>query len=384
MFESSHIEISKSAYANNREWLLKQLNRKVILSTVVKGNAYGHGIETFVPMAEEVGAKHFSVYSCDEAVRVFECAKRETKVMVMGSVEGRDALEWAIENEVDFFVFENQRLDDTVKAAKKVGKPAKVHIEVETGMNRSGFHWSGVDHVIEQFKKHGNHLHRAGICTHFAGAENIANYVRIKNQKKRYKKFVDYFRENGVEFKYRHTNCSAAVIRYPEMNSNMVRVGILNYGLWPSMETFIDYASRKDIHENPLKRLITWKSKVMSVKNVPRGEYIGYGSTYLAQKDMTVALVPVGYAHGYSRSLSNQGRVIINGYRTTIVGLVNMNALMVDVTEVPRTRKGDTVILIGNDNGLSISISSFSELSSQLNYELLTRLPLNIPRKVVN
>lgn len=383
MFDSSQIEISRSAFENNRKWLLKRINRRVKLSTVVKGNAYGHGIETFVPMAEEAGVNHFSVYSCDEAHRVCDCSKTETQVMVMGSIEG-EALEWAIENDVEFFVFENQRLDDTLKAAKKVGKPAKVHIEVETGMNRSGFHWNEIAGVIDQFKNHGDHILPAGICTHFAGAENIANYVRIKNQKKRFQQFIRYFKDQGIDPKLKHANCSAALIRYPEMNLDMVRIGILNYGLWPSMETFIDYASRHDEHDNPLKRLISWKSRVMSVKDVPRGQYIGYGSTFLAQKDMTVALIPVGYAHGYSRSLSNQGRVIINGYRCSVVGIVNMNAMMADVTDVPKVEKGDKVILIGQENGLSISVSSFSELSSQLNYELLTRLPLNIPRQVVN
>jgi alanine racemase len=128
---------------------------------------------------------------------------------------------------------------------------------------------------------------------------------------------------------------------------------------------------------------MSWKSRVMSTKKVELGEFVGYGTTYLAQKDMKIAVIPVGYSHGFSRGLSNQGRVLIRGRRHPVVGVVNMNALAVDITDTPEIEKGDEVILIGEEGDVEISVSSFSELSEQLNYELLTRLPLNIPRVVV-
>ena len=164
----------------------------------------------------------------------------------------------------------------------------------------------------------------------------------------------------------------------------MVRIGIMQYGFWPSDETLINYLSKKEEKVDPLQRVISWKSKVMSTKEVNTGEFIGYGTTYLAHKKMKIATIPVGYAHGFSRSLSNQGRVLIKGKRVGVVGIVNMNLMTVDVTDIPEIQKGDEVVLIGKQGDLAISVASFSELSNQLNYELLTRLPYKIPRIITN
>lgn len=354
----------------------------MILSSVVKGNAYGHGIEKFVPMAANAGINHFSVYSAEEAERVLNSCNRDISIMIMGMIDDEE-LEWAINYGIEFFVFEPGRLQKASEVAKNLAKPAFIHLEVETGLNRTGFTIEELSSVAEIFK--GNeYLKLKGLCMHMAGAESIANYVRIQQQKENYRKALEWLRKHELEPQLRHTNCSAAIIRYPEMNQNLVRVGIMLYGLWPSTETFIDFTLNRKTREDPLRRLITWKSKVMSVKNVATGRYVGYGTSYLAQKDMTIAVIPVGYAHGYDRGLSNHGRVIINGKRASVVGLINMNALMIDVTGVPRVKKGDEVILIGSSNGLSISIASFSEMTNQLNYEMLSRLPGDIPRVVAD
>jgi len=164
---------------------------------------------------------------------------------------------------------------------------------------------------------------------------------------------------------------------------DLVRIGIMQYGFWSSRETFIGYINGHEDKSDPLKRVICWKSKVMSTKSVKTGEFIGYGTSYLAQRDMKIATIPVGYAHGFSRGLSNQGRVLINGYRVSVIGIVNMNLITVDITNIPETKKGDEAVLIGNQGDLSISVASFSELSNQPDYELLTRLNYNIPRTVV-
>jgi alanine racemase len=221
-----------------------------------------------------------------------------------------------------------------------------------------------------------------GICTHFAGAESIANYARIMNQQKRYKKYLKQFRRNGLKPKYRHVASSAATIAYPDTQLDMVRIGILQFGFWPSPEIFINYISNKEDKTDPLDRIMTWKSKVMDTKYVKTGEFISYGTSYMARNNMKIATIPVGYAHGYSRSLSHQGRVLINGHRVDIVGNVNMNLLIVKISDIPETKKGDEVVLIGKQNGSEITVASFSEFSNQLNYEMLTRLPAEIPRIV--
>jgi len=188
----------------------------------------------------------------------------------------------------------------------------------------------------------------------------------------------------GIVPKQKHTACSAAVMTYPKTRMDMVRIGIMQYGYWPSVETLMSYLGKRNDKEDPLDRVISWKSRVMNLKTVKAGQFVGYGTTYLAVREMRIAIVPVGYAEGYSRSLSNQGRVLINGQRVGVIGIVNMNMLIADVTNVTNTKIGDEVVLIGRQGDLVISVASFSELSDQLNYELLTRLPADIPRIITN
>lgn len=381
MFKTSILHFKKSALTHNLEFIKKLVGSKVRISSVIKGNAYGHGIDVFVPLAEECGINHFSVFNADEARRALKARRRDSTIMIMGMIDNTE-LDWAIENDVEFFVFEFDRLHAAFEAAKRLKKPAKIHVEVETGLNRTGFDLENLSQLLKDLNDNRKYYDLKGLCTHYAGAESIANYARIERQIKLFKQFCEYFKRNRLKPQYRHTACSAAVVSYPETKMDMVRVGILQYGFWPSPETFIHYIKDREDKTDPLKRILTWKSKVMSTKDVYTGEFIGYGTDYMARENMKIAMVPVGYAHGYSRSLSHQGRVLINGRRVDIVGIVNMNLLIVKISDIPETQKGDEVILIGKQQYEEISVASFSEFSNQLNYEMLTRLPEDIPRVV--
>ncbi len=381
MFHNSVIEISKSALANNYKFLKTQFAHSKI-SSVVKGNAYGHGIEHFVPIAQECGIDHFSVFSADEAWRVLNCCRSKPEIMIMGMLDHHQ-LKWAIENEISFYVFDLERLEMANNASKKIGKKAKVQVELETGMNRTGFDQIELDSVLDFINKNDDSIQFSGFCTHFAGAESIANYYRIKNQIKIFKQGVSRLKKKKVIPEIYHTSCSAAAVRFPETRYQLVRIGIMQYGFWPSKEVFIEYNSRLENKHDPLKRIISWKSSIMSIKQVKTGEFIGYGTSFLAHYDMTIAIVPVGYSHGFARSLSNSGRVIVNGHRVGVIGIVNMNALTIDITGLDNIKRGDEVVLIGDHGDVSISVASFSELSDQLNYELLVRLPREIPRKII-
>ncbi len=356
------------------------MHEKTVITSVIKGNAYGHGIEDFVKMAMTAGQNHFSVFSADEA---FRCKQIDSNlnVMIMGMLDN-DEIQWAIENDVEFYIFELDRLYKTKEIALQLNKKALIHLELETGMNRTGLRKEEVEKAVD-FLAVADWYVLKGICTHFAGAESIGNYVRIQEQIKSFKKQRILLENKGIIAEKYHTASSAATLTYPETQMDMVRVGILNYGFWPSNETFIHCVKEKENAEDPLKRVLSWKSKVMSTKSVSTGEFIGYGTTYMARNNMKIATVPVGYSHGYSRSLSNQGRVLVNGERVSVIGIVNMNMIVIDITDVAHTKKGDEVVLIGNQGDFSITVSSFSELSDQLNYELLTRLPQSIPRKIV-
>ncbi|MFZ0456278.1 MAG: alanine racemase [Ignavibacteriaceae bacterium] len=382
MFSTSVIEISKDSLQHNINFLKNQMGKKVKISSVVKGNAYGHGIKEFVPLAEECGLDHFSVYSADEALDVYKYSNGNSDIMIMGMVENEE-LEWAINTGIEFYVFDIDRLKKTIEYASYLNRKAKIHVEIETGMNRTGFTKEYISSVIKIIKENKDVLSVKGLCTHFAGAESIANYVRIQKQLKNYSRIHKLFIENNVIPEKLHTACSAASMTYPKSRMDMVRIGIMQYGFWSSRETFIGYINNLENKADPLKRIIKWKSRIMSTKSVKTGEFIGYGTSYLAQRDMKIATIPVGYAHGYSRELSNQGRVLINGHRVSVIGIVNMNMMTIDITDVSETKKGDEAVLIGKQGDLAISVASFSELSNQLDYELLTRLNQKIPRMVV-
>lgn len=380
---TSRIEISRSAFEHNYKFIRNLVGDKVTFSSVVKGNAYGHGLEQFVPMAEACGVRHFSVFSANEALRVFQNVSDQCTIMIMGYID-KESMAWAIENEIEFYVFDNQRLRQVIDTAKKVKKPARVHFELETGMNRTGYLSRELETARDLVRDNRSLIELKGLCTHYAGAESVANYYRIVKQKKKFDRTAKKFDANGIKPELLHTACSAASLRYPKTHMDMVRIGIIQYGFFPSPETMIEYLNKKKTHDYPLRRLISWKSTIMDTKPVKAGEYIGYGTSYLASKNMKVAIVPVGYAHGFSRDLSNQGRVLIHGQRVTVVGMVNMNMMIIDVTNVEDVNKGDEVVLIGRQGDLEISVASFAEYSRQVNYEMLVRLPHDIPRSVVD
>lgn len=382
MKSTSNIYLSKKALETNLKFLRKLYGKNKIISSVVKGNAYGHGIEQFVPLAQECGINHFSVFSSNEAFRVKKYSELGTTIVIMGMIY-EDELEWAIENKIEFFVFEVERLLNAVKFAKKLNKKAIIHIEIETGMNRTGFNKDDWNTVCEIILNNSKYIELKALCTHFAGAESIANYARILKQKKVFQKAVKYFENKNIKPEILHSACSAASIRYPETRMDMIRVGILQYGFWPSKETYIEYIKNKKVKEDPLKRVISWCSEIMSIKDIEEGEFIGYGTTFLAQKDMAIGVVPVGYSHGFTRSLSNTGRVLVNEKRVSVIGIVNMNLMIIDLTDVEEVKIGDTVTMIGIQGDMEVTVASFSELSNQLNYELLTRLPQDIPRSIL-
>lgn len=382
MHTNSVIEISQKALQNNIDFLKKKYGKKVIFSSVVKGNAYGHGISEFTRMAYDCGVRHFSVFDADEARAVRNTVQLQAEVMIMGFVSDED-LVWAIENDVSFYVFDKIRLQKALKVARKLSKKALIHIEVETGMNRTGFEKSELPWLANMLKKNTDVLVFQGLCTHYAGAESVSNYYRIEKQIVRFSEIEAFFKKENLQPKIRHTACSAASIMFPETRMDMVRIGIMQYGLWPNNEVFVNYLNTKKVKIDPLHRIICWKSEVMHIKKVNPGDYIGYGTSFMASEKMTVAVIPVGYSHGYSRSLSNHGRVLINGKRCMIIGTINMNMMTVNVSDLAHLKKGDEVVLIGNQEEVAITIASFSEFSNTLNYELLTRLDKGIPRKIV-
>ncbi len=383
---SSHIELSRAALARNVRFVKALIGSNVTLSSVVKGNAYGHQIEAYVPLAEACGIRHFSVFSAAEAERVLGCRTADSTILIMGDIHDAD-LPWAASEGIEVVVFDLDRLDAAIRAARKVGRALGVHLEVETGLHRTGLSPRSLEAAARRLHKHPRDVQAAGVCTHLVGAESSNNFHRIDQQ-------LDRFREATAQLAAmnvappRHVACSAATLTMPETTMDMVRVGIALYGYWPSEETRFRYLARgtrrRSPRYSPLTPILTWRSRIMNLKSVRSGQFIGYGSAYQASRTMRVAAVPVGYYHGFGRDLSNRGRVLVRGARCGVVGLVNMSMLMVDVSEIRGVSVGDEVVIIGAQGEHQISVGSFGELTHVLNYEVLVSLPQEIPRVIVD
>ncbi len=388
MLHSSYIELSESALRRNVRFLQRHVGPDVRLCSVIKGNAYGHSIRHFFPLAERCGVRHFAVFSADEALAALTARTAGSAVMIMGAIDD-DELAWAVENDVAFFVFDLPRLRAALAVAEQVGRPARVHLELETGLHRTGLEQPELEHALDLVSASPTALHVEGTCTHLAGAECASNYARISRQLEVFHRSCARVRERGLDPGLRHTACSAAALRYPEAVMEMIRVGVVQYGFWPTREVRMEYRLRHQEGsgrrpKDPLRQVMRWCSRVMSVKEVGAGEYVGYGTTSKTSRPTRLAAVPVGYFHGFARSLSNLGHVLVRGHRAPVVGTVNMNMVMIDVTDVSGAARGDEVVLIGRQGEAHVTVASFSDLSQFLNYEVLVRLPTEIPRVVVD
>lgn len=380
---TSRLELSQSALKKNVNFLRRKIGAHPILSAVVKANAYGHGIEQMVAMLERCGVHHFSVASAYEAEEVHRYCSQEAEIMIMGILYDED-IKQIIEHGIEFYVFNYDRLPLVLEKAKETGKRALVHLEVETGINRTGMTMAPFKKAMTFLKRNREYIAFQGLCTHLGGAESQANQFRIDEQLRRYKSFLRVAKERNYLPKYRHVACSAAALNMPETRYDLVRVGVAIYGFWPSQEVYYHHLRETGkTRDNPLRRLVTWRTEVMDTKEVPKSEFIGYGTSYQAMHEMRIAVIPVGYGNGYPRGQSNQGYVLVHGKKAPITGLINMNLFMVDITHIPEVRIGDEVILIGKQKNNTINVSSFTNYTQLLNNEMLSRLPTAIPRKIV-
>jgi len=380
MASTSFLEIKCKAIENNVKFIRNLIGPDVIISAVIKGNAYGHGVEVAIPALEYAGVKHFAVFSSTEAMDAYKVMDESSTLMIMGFIDDDD-LKWVIKNQIEFYVSDLNTLKNAIIISKKFNIPARIHLDVETGMNRTGLQLKDLKKAIPIIMENAQYLMLQGLTSHFAGAESIANHTRVKKQFSVFRKRIKLLHQNGISPTIHHIASSAATINYPETRLDMVRTGILLYGYWPTKETFINYIHRRKDKSDPLQRAIIWRTQVMTTKVVKEGEFIGYGLSFQAPNDMKIMIVPVGYCNGYSRSLSNSGHVLIGGQRATVIGSVNMNMIICDITYINQeVIIGDEVVLIGKQEDMEISFSSFADMNNSLNYEILARLPQNIER----
>lgn len=279
--------------------------------------------------------------------------------------------EESIKNDVTATIYSHEQGTHLNKAAQKLNTVALFHVKIDTGMSRLGYQpdEQAVESIVGLAKL--PHLELNGVFTHFAVAdESDKTYTR--KQYSRYIDIVSKLEDRGLKIPIKHVSNSAAVIDLPEYNHDMVRPGIMLYGYYPSPEVDHD---RVD-----LKQVLTLHAQVSHVKDIPEGRGISYGLTYTTETERRIATLPVGYADGYKRSLSNKGYVELNGKKASIVGRICMDQCMVDVTGIPEVKVGDEVTLIGIPGGVAPDGEQVAELLDTITHEVTCQLTRRVPR----
>jgi alanine racemase len=378
------IELSRESYHRNLGFFRRLIGPRRELCAVVKANAYGHGISEIVRMARQAEARpdSFAVHSLDEALELRELGVDEPILLLGYTPHGR--LGEVVENGLRVVVYDAQTVRELDRLAKAKKRRVDAHVKVETGAHRQGLEGRPLIEVLDELER-AEGVRAEGIYTHFANIEDTTRHDYARGQIVKFREALEKASQRGLDFEKIHSACSAAVLLFPETYGNMVRLGISQYGLWPSRQTFLSYrlAHPDEGGMNGLEPVLTWKCRVSQVKEVPAGRYVSYGCTYLTTRPTRLAVLPVGYSDGYDRALSNMGYVLIKGRRAQVRGRVCMNLIMVDVTDIEGVRPEDEVVLLGTDGKDRITAEDIGDMTSTINYEVVARIRNGIPRVVV-
>ena len=363
-------DIDLDAFAFNLESIKKNLKEDTKIIAVLKADGYGHGA---LPLAREA-AKDPRVWGI--AVATVEEAEElrlggiQKPLLILGYTY-EENYERLVRGDFRPAVFKLSMAKKLSQAAVKNNTVVKVHIKIDTGMSRIGYRdlETAVPEILEISRLPGVKIE--GLFTHFARAdeEKIEPAYR---QLEKFQEFQKALEARGLEIPLCHCSNSAGIIRMPEANLNAVRAGVILYGLYPSEEV-----EREPV---PLKPLMELKSHIAYIKTVEAGVQISYGGTFTTQRETRVATIPVGYADGYARGLSNKGSVLIHGKRAPILGRVCMDQFMADVTDIPQARELDEVVLLGKSGDERITMEELGELSGRFNYEFACCISKRVPR----
>ena len=364
-----YAEISLEAIGHNIREVKKRLPEGVKLLGVVKANAYGHGA---VPVASylENQVDYFATATIEEAIELRENGI-SAPILILGYVSPSqygDLVEYDITQTIDSYA---QALALEKEAARQ-NRKAKAHLAVDTGMTRIGFQVT--EHDADEAAKIADlpHIELEGMFTHFSCADQ-EDKTYCSMQMEKYDKMTALLAERGVTIPLRHICNSAGIMEFDDHRFEMVRSGIITYGIYPSEEV---KKERLD-----LIPALSWKSHVIHVKEVGPGIGVSYGATYVTEKPMTrIATVSAGYADGYPRALSNQGCVLIHGKKAPIIGRICMDQMMVDVTDIPDVQVEDVVTLVGTDGDETITIEEIANPAARFDYEMLCDISSRVPR----
>ena len=370
-------EVSLATLRQNFRTVQKHVGASVTVCAVVKADAYGHGAVECSRALEAEGAKWLGVTSLDEAIPLREAGIRANILLMTGFWRGEEAE--IIRLHLTPTVWEPWHIETLETAAAALGVARHpVHLKVDTGMGRLGVAVEQLPGVLAALQA-AKHLVLEGLSTHLASSE-IMDAPSVAEQERNFDAARRMVREVGMEPVFVHVANTAAVISRRETWNTMVRPGVALYGYYLPFQRAGREVSGGTLRL-PVKPVLTWKTRILSLRDFGPNQPLGYGATYVTKAPAHVAVLPVGYADGYNRQLSNRGRVIVREHYAPIVGRISMDLTLVDVTGIPGVAVGDEVILLGAGEGLSVDALEHAELANSTPYEILCNISKRVPRK---
>ncbi len=362
------VELDGRALQHNLERIQMLAMPSAEVLAVIKANAYGHGLLEIAKILEKK-VSYFGVASIDEALKLRQY-EIETPILLFG-IHFKEQIEQAVNARIALSISSLEQAEMIEQVAAKLGQSAAVHLKVDTGMGRLGIPLRSAKETIQKILLFSS-LKMEGIYTHFPIAEEISS-AYTEDQIRDFHNLIAVLGERGISFAYRHAANSAAILNYKSAHFNLVRPGLALYGIYP------DVTLGAKVELTPV---LHWRARVILVKLLQAGESVGYGRTFVAKEKSMIAILPVGYSHGYPVALSSQAHVVINGKRYPVAGRVSMDYIAVSLgSDV--VRSGDIATLIGNDRAAKVTTEELAVLAQTIPYEIVTRINPQIPRVVI-
>lgn len=366
----TYVEVNLDALSQNYAAIQRQIGPQRRILPVLKANAYGHGLLRVAQHLERLGAPYFGVAYLEEGI-LLRAAGVRTPILVMGGIAGNQIPHF-LRHDLTITASSVEKLEQIEAAARQMGVRARVHLKIDTGMERIGVHYYSAAALLEASLRC-VHCEVEAIYSHFANSD-AADLTHARLQLARFEEVLAFYDRRGLPRPLCHMANSGAVLQLPESYYDMVRPGILLYGVYPSAE-----AARSV----PVRPALSWKSRVVFFKVVLPGHPVSYGSTWQSDVMTRVITVPVGYGDGYLRAMSNQAQVIVRGRRYPVVGRICMDQLMVNIGW-ETAYNGDEVILIGSAEDAAITVPMLAEWAGTIPYEILTNINTRVPRRYVD
>ena len=364
------VEIDLGKLRRNLQLIRRDLPKNVQLMAVVKDEAYGHGALDVARVAVEEGAWGFGLSTLEEAMTLRD-AGITAPLLLLG--ERRETeLEWCVAHNLTVCVNEPHTVRALAKIAANFGKQVPVHVKIHTGMSRYGVRWDEALPLIEQIVAEKS-LRLEGVMTHFSQSdETEKTFANL--QFARFNEVLRALEQQNISVKLRHACNSGGFLDLPHAHLDMVRVGILMYGVFPSS------VCRRIPGIEPVMSV---KARIAAIQKLKAGEVVGYGMRYTAPSERRIAVLPIGYGDGFPR-VRNQGGVLLHGKRAPLIGGIAMDALMVDITDIPEAQMWDEAVIMGKQGGEEITVHDIAKLKNSVSYEVLTSWRLRLRRKSVN